>query len=98
MNPLLKLIDDTFVMQIYSAVLKRNDDVHIVRFYANYFLDHICLRKNNEEKGEKPLLVINSDLSLEFNEAEIDSKEQESVMKFLIGWGFKEASNKNANS
>lgn len=88
MNPIFKLLDDAFIMQIYFAVLKKEGSMYIVKFYDNYLLKHISVRKSNEQVNEKAILTINSDLTVEFNEQEINVAERNNVISFLNGSGF----------
>jgi hypothetical protein len=88
MNPLIKLVDDSFLMQIYSGLLRKNDSISISRFYADYVIDHISIRRANENIGDRPIIQIQNDLSILFDENYISIEEQKKVKDYLIGWGF----------
>ena len=87
MNPLINQIDDQFLKQVYYAVLGRKDDIKIVRYYANYIIQHVDIRRMNEIIGDIPLIQIENDLTVSFDSNFLNPSEQTTVIDFLKGCG-----------
>jgi hypothetical protein len=88
MNPLFKLLDDLFFFQIIRFVLSLKGDYLVTHTYADQLKQSITIRMANESSEEKPLIQINNDLSITFNEQRLTASQQKSVIDFLKGWGF----------